>query len=157
MRMIQALHRQTHRSAVNVDPAGGAGGQEGPGYRNHRSSEQLMRPKSVRKAMVGSDGRGTQHSHQKTLFLFSQTHLKMVSAFADIEEDAPHFSSSAASQKAKFSPGDTNTPLSELWKRTPLQKQQSVGGAGLRPPDDDRLSCQRAKDVERVRVKAPPL
>lgn len=31
-------------------------------------------------------------------------YLKMVSAFADMEEAVPHFSSSAASQKAKFSP-----------------------------------------------------
>lgn len=28
----------------------------------------------------------------------------MLSAFADMEEAVPHFSSSAASQKAKFSP-----------------------------------------------------
>lgn len=33
------------------------------------------------------------------------SHLKMVSAFVDMEDAEPHFSSSAASQKAKFSPG----------------------------------------------------
>lgn len=34
----------------------------------------------------------------------------MVSAFADMDEAVPHLSSSAASQKAKFSPGvNTNT------------------------------------------------
>lgn len=32
------------------------------------------------------------------------SHLKMLSAFSDIENAAPHFISSAASQKAKFSP-----------------------------------------------------
>lgn len=32
-------------------------------------------------------------------------YLKIISAFADMEAAVPHFSSSAASQKAKFSPG----------------------------------------------------
>lgn len=30
VRMLQAFHCQTHCPAVNVDPAGGTGGQEGP-------------------------------------------------------------------------------------------------------------------------------
>jgi len=37
-------------------------------------------------------------------FSVHRSYLKMLSAFADIEEAVPHFSSSAASQKAKFSP-----------------------------------------------------
>lgn len=35
----------------------------------------------------------------------------MVSAFVDMEDAEPHFSSSAASQKAKFSPGKHTVDL----------------------------------------------
>lgn len=41
------------------------------------------------------------------------SYLKMVSAFVDIDDAVPHFSSSAASQKAKFSP-DVHTPYTTL-------------------------------------------
>lgn len=34
VRMLQALHRQAHCPAVNVDPAGGTRGEEGPGNVN---------------------------------------------------------------------------------------------------------------------------
>lgn len=40
-------------------------------------------------------------------------YLKMLSAFADMEDAVPHFSSSAASQKAKFSP-DKNSQLNNI-------------------------------------------
>lgn len=30
VRVLQAFHRQTHRPAINVDPARGTRGQEGP-------------------------------------------------------------------------------------------------------------------------------
>lgn len=48
----------------------------------------------------------------------------MISAFADMEAAVPHFSSSAASQKAKFSPGKNGhwdkiyifiAPFSQAW------------------------------------------
>lgn len=51
-------------------------------------------------------------------------YLKMISAFADMEAAVPHFSSSAASQKAKFSPGKNShwnkiyifiAPFSHAW------------------------------------------
>lgn len=39
----------------------------------------------------------------------------MLSAFADMEEAVPHFSSSAASQKAKFSPVEKHGRSNEIY------------------------------------------
>lgn len=85
VRMLQAFHGQTHGPAVNVDPAGGPGGQECP--------EHTETPQSQTASEFSL--RWLEHR---------VSYLKMVSAFADMEDAVPHFSSSAASQKAKFSP-----------------------------------------------------
>lgn len=41
--MLQALHSQTHGSAINVDPAGGSRGQEKPEDTNSKDSGQKVR------------------------------------------------------------------------------------------------------------------
>lgn len=42
---------------------------------------------------------------------YDSSYLKMVSAFVDMEDAVPYFSSSAASQKAKFSPKGTHADI----------------------------------------------
>lgn len=117
MRMFKTFHRETHGPAINVDPARSTRSQEGPDHTHKHKHTHIY----IFIFFFKSPLEAGYHSYIIVIKLYegrvglASSYLKMVSALDFMEEAVPHFSSSAASQKARFSPGKQKTFIGSGW------------------------------------------